>query len=247
MIKTSAHAVLSPSSGVVPKHVAIIMDGNGRWAKKRHLPKIAGHRKGAEALRHLLRPCHEIGIKLLTVYAFSSENWGRPADEVFDLMQLLKTYLCHEVPTLIEHGVRLRIIGDTSKLSEDICAAIAKAEADTALGANLELVVCISYGARQELTHAMQRLAQQVRAGTLAPETITEELIRAHLHTCALPDPDLLIRTGGEQRLSNFLLWQSAYAELYFTDVLWPDFTPEHLRDAVADFAGRERRYGTTS
>jgi undecaprenyl diphosphate synthase len=247
MIQTSQHAALPSTSGAVPAHIAIIMDGNGRWAKKRHLPKIAGHRKGAEALRALLKPCHDMGVKHLTVYAFSSENWGRPADEVSDLMQLLKTYLSHEVPTLIENKVRLRIIGDKSKLSDDICSAISKAEAATALGEKLELIICLSYGARQELTCAMRALAKQVQAGTLLPEAITDELIQTHLHTNALPDPDLLIRTGGEQRLSNFLLWQSAYAELYFTDVLWPDFTPQHLREAILDFAGRERRFGTTS
>lgn len=230
-----------------PTHVAIIMDGNGRWAKKRLLPKIAGHRKGAEALRGLLKPCQDLGIQYLTVYAFSSENWARPADEVSDLMQLLKTYLSLEVPTLIENHVKLRILGDKSRLNDDICNAIDKAEHDTAHGSKVTLNICLSYGARQEMSFAMRSIAQRVQAGELRPEDITEATIQEHLFTRELPDPDLLIRTGGEQRLSNFLLWQSAYTEFYFSDVLWPDFTAQHLREACECFAGRDRRYGTTS
>ena len=230
-----------------PQHVAIIMDGNGRWAKKRLLPKIAGHRKGAEALRNLLRPAYDLGIHHLTVYAFSSENWQRPEEEVSDLMQLLKAYLKNEVDTLVKNNIRLNIIGHLALLSEDIRQQITHAQARTAHGTALELTICLSYGARQEITHAVQQLAQEVANGSLSPDDITDATIHTRLQTHPLPEPDLLIRTGGEKRLSNFLLWQSAYTELYFSDVLWPDFTPEHLKDACSDFTSRERRYGTTS
>lgn len=220
------------------------MDGNGRWAKKRALPRIAGHRKGAEALRNLLAPCRELGIRYLTVYAFSSENWQRPQEEVQDLMHLLRTYLSSELKSLMENRVRLRFIGDLSRLPEDVRQEAARAEEMTAAFDAFHLSVCLSYGAQQEMVRAARLLAQEVQAGQITPEEITEERLRAHLFTHDLPEPDLLIRTGGEQRLSNFLLWQSAYAELYFTEVLWPDFTGEHLRRACEEYATRERRYG---
>jgi len=213
------------------------MDGNGRWAKKRFLPKIAGHRKGAEALRQLLRPAYDLGIRHLTVYAFSSENWQRPEDEVNDLMQLLKSYLKTEVDILVENGIRLTIAGNLTLLSTDIREQIIDAEARTASGTHLQLTICLSYGARQEITIACQRIAQDVAAGRLAPETISESTINQYMQTYPAADPDLLIRTGGEQRLSNFLLWQSAYTELYFSDVLWPDFSSEHLHTACTEFA----------
>ena len=232
----------SPASR--PNHIAIIMDGNGRWARQHHLPRIAGHRKGAEALRNVLEHCRHKAIPYLTVYAFSSENWERPADEVQDLMQLLKTYLHAELDTLISNEIRLHIIGDRQRLPKDICHLIQEAEAKTATFSEFTLTICLSYGARQELVHATRDIAREVAEGTLAPEHINTELIEERLYTSALPDPDLLIRTGGEKRLSNFLLWQSAYTELFFTETLWPDFAPADLDMACIDYARRERRYG---
>lgn len=246
-INVFASKTVTTDTPSIPHHVAIIMDGNGRWAKKRHLPKIAGHRKGAEALRNLLRPAYDLGIHQLTVYAFSSENWQRPEDEVSDLMQLLKSYLKDEIDTLVENNIRLKIAGQLDKIPEDTRQQIKAAEARTQHGTALTLTICLSYGARQELTYAMQTIAQAIQTNTLQPSDITEKTIDQFLLTAPLPDPDLLIRTGGEKRLSNFLLWQSAYTELYFCDTLWPDFTAEHLHEACNDFAKRERRYGTTS
>ncbi len=234
----------TPAAANTPQHVAIIMDGNGRWAKKRLLPRAAGHKKGAEALRRLLPHCRELGIPYLTVYAFSSENWNRPADEVKELMQLLKTYLETELDALIENQIRLHVIGEKEKLPPDVQALIDEAEAKTSAFSDFHLTVCLSYGARQEMMRGIQHLCQQVADGELTPAEITEERINAELFTQSLPELDLLIRTGGEQRLSNFMLWQSAYTELYFTDTLWPDFTPEHLTLACDDFSQRERRYG---
>lgn len=234
------------SASQVPAHVAIIMDGNGRWAKARGLPRIAGHKKGAEALRELLQGCQGLGVRHLTIYAFSSENWNRPDNEVSDLMQLLRFYLERELKSLISNGIRLRIIGDRSQLDESTRSRIADAEAATAGGTQFELIVALSYGARGEIAAAVRSIAQGVAEGRIAPETIDETTINRHLYTHGLPDPDLLIRTGGEQRLSNFLLWQQAYTELYFTTVQWPDFSIEHFKGALAEYAKRERRYGTT-
>ncbi|MGE4280627.1 MAG: isoprenyl transferase [Magnetospirillum sp.] len=227
-----------------PVHVAIIMDGNGRWAKARGLPRTAGHKRGAEAVRRTVEAAREMGISYLTLYAFSSENWKRPAGEVTDLMGLLRLYLRNEVSNLHKNGIRLRIIGDRSRLSADINALIDESEAKTAANTALTLVLALSYGGRQEIVCAARRLAEQAAAGTLKPADIDEAVFGASLFTADIPDPDLLIRTSGEQRISNFLLWQAAYAEFVFTDVLWPDFGREHLEESVRAFHGRDRRYG---
>jgi undecaprenyl diphosphate synthase len=231
-------------SGTTPTHVAIIMDGNGRWAAARHLPKIAGHREGGRAVRRTVRAAIESGVPWLTVYAFSSENWRRPAGEVLDLTGLLRNYLRTELAELAANGVRLRVIGDRTRFDADIQADLARAEAETAGNARLNLTVALSYGARAEIAAAARVLAAAVRAGTLDPARIDEDLLAGALATAGMPDPDLIIRTSGEQRLSNFLLWQGAYAELIFLDVLWPDFGPEHFAAALAEYARRDRRFG---
>lgn len=223
------------------------MDGNGRWAKARGLPRIMGHKKGAEALRNIVEACRDSGIKYLTIYAFSSENWKRSTTEVSDLMELLVVFLDKEVSTLHANGIRLKVIGDLSKLSTDIRKRIDDAEELTKDNRNFDLTVALSYGARQEIIHAAQKLLELSASGKISANDIDETKISSLLYTNALPDPDLLIRTAGEQRLSNFLLWQSAYTELYFTDVLWPDFTPQNLQEAIVEYSNRERRYGTTS
>lgn len=231
----------------LPRHVAIIMDGNGRWAKSRGLPRTAGHKRGAEALRELLAECKGLGIQYLTIYAFSSENWNRPESEVSDLMQLLSFYLEREQKTLNENGIRLKVIGDLSQMDAKTREKIRKAEESTGANTRFQLTVALSYGARGEMVHAVREIAAQVQAGILNPDAIDETLIDNHLFTAGLPDPDLLIRTGGEQRLSNFLLWQQAYTELFFTSVYWPDFSIGHFKEALLEYARRERRYGTTS
>lgn len=231
----------------IPAHVAIIMDGNGRWAKARGLPRIIGHKKGAESLRSTLEACKQYGISYLTIYAFSSENWKRPVVEVSDLMELLRTFLDKEISALHENGVKLKIIGDLGKLAPDIRSQIENAETLTKNNKDFNLTVALSYGARQEIIKAMQKMAKLVKSGEVSEEEINEDTISALLYTHTIPDPDLLIRTAGEHRLSNFLLWQSAYTELYFTPVLWPDFTPSHLHEAIVEYSNRERRYGTTS
>jgi undecaprenyl diphosphate synthase len=228
----------------IPSHVAIIMDGNGRWAASRHLPKIAGHRAGAQAVRRTIRTAIENGVSWLTVYAFSSENWRRPMGEVLDLTGLLRQYLRSEIAELKSNGVRLRFIGDQARFDSDIRTDLANAERDTADNVRLNLTIALSYGARAEITAAARMLADAARAGRIDPEQIDEELLANSLATVGIPDPDLIIRTSGEQRLSNFLLWQAAYAELVFLDVLWPDFGPEHFSAALAEFARRERRFG---
>lgn len=230
----------------LPSHVAIIMDGNGRWAKARGLPRTAGHKKGADALRNILRGCQEAGIRYLTIYAFSSENWSRPAGEVSDLMALLRLYLTSEIKTLHASGIRLRIIGDRDKLDRETRKQVEQAEKLMEANDTFHLTVALSYGSRQELVNAIRSVAGKVKEGSLDPAMIDESVITKALYTDSLPDPDLLIRTGGEQRLSNFLLWQSAYTELYFSPVLWPDFSIEHLKEALDEYARRERRYGTT-
>ena len=228
-----------------PQHVAIIMDGNGRWAKARGLPRIAGHKEGAEALRRTLESCADAGISWLTVYAFSSENWNRPADEVQDLMGLLKHYIKKEISALDKEGIRIRFIGDREKLSADIQKMLSDAEEKTAKHQRFNLNIALSYGSKQELTQACKNIAKQVAAGELTVDDIEERTIEANIYTSGMPEPDLLIRTGGEQRLSNFLLWQSAYTELYFTDTLWPDFQADDIDKAINAFSNRERRYGT--
>ena len=230
----------------LPRHIAIIMDGNGRWAKARGLPRIAGHRRGAEAVRRTLAAAGELGIPYLTLFGFSSENWKRPHDEVDDLMGLLRHYLRGEIAELHRNGVRLRVIGEFGRLSTDLVTLIRNAEALTRDNRGINLTVALSYGGRAEIVAAARAIAAEAGAGRLAPEAVDEALIAGHLFTADLPDPDLLIRTSGEQRLSNFLLWQCAYAELVFTKALWPDFARGDLEAAIADYCGRERRYGAT-
>ena len=218
------------------RHVAIIMDGNGRWAKKRHLPRVVGHERGVEAVRKLVRAAREMGLEALTLYAFSTENWRRPEDEVSALMGLLKRFIMADLEEFVANNVRLRIIGEYRILAPDIVALLDDALERTAGNDGTTLVVALNYGAQDEIARAAAKAA--------AKGPITPESIEAELDTAGLPPLDLLIRTSGEVRLSNFLLWQAAYAEMWFTDVLWPDFTPAHLEEALAEFAGRERRYG---
>ena len=233
-----------PAQLVTPRHVAIIMDGNGRWAKRRHLPRSFGHRQGSEAVRRTVRACLDQGIEVLTLYAFSSENWRRPPDEVEDLMGLLRHYIQHEVNELSRNNVRIRFIGLRNRLSEDTIALIDYAENKTVDNDRMQLVIALNYGSQAEIVGAVQNIAQAARAGQIDPNDVTTETINAHLFTADIPDPDLLIRTSGEKRLSNFLLWQAAYAELVFLDVLWPDFSEQDLGAAIEEYARRERRYG---
>ncbi|MDP3907300.1 polyprenyl diphosphate synthase [Novosphingobium sp.] len=218
------------------RHVAIIMDGNGRWAKQRHLPRVVGHQRGVEAVRELVRAAREMGLEALTLYAFSTENWRRPEDEVSALMGLLRRYIIADLDEFVANNVRLRIIGNYQALAPDLVALIEDALAKTAHNDGTTLVIALNYGAQDEIARAA---AQAAAKGAVTPESI-----EAELDTAGLPPLDLLIRTSGEVRLSNFLLWQAAYAELWFTDVLWPDFKPAHLQEALAQFANRERRYG---
>ena len=232
------------SGAAVPRHIAIIMDGNGRWASARGLPRAAGHRQGAEAARKVLRAAGETGVECLTLYAFSSENWRRPKTEIADLMGLLRYYIRAELESLHREGVRLRIIGDHKAFPADVARMIDQAVERTAGNSRITLVIALNYGARSELAKAVRGLAARAAEGTLDPDSIGEDEIDSALDTAGLPPLDLLIRTSGERRLSNFLLWQSAYAELLFVDTLWPDFDGDSLRSAIADFGGRERRFG---
>jgi undecaprenyl diphosphate synthase len=236
---------LSPSPPP-PAHVAIIMDGNGRWAKARSLPRVAGHRRGAEAARRAVEAAVELGVSYLTLFGFSSENWKRPADEVGDLMTLLRHYLRGEVADLHRNNVRVRVIGDRERLAPDIVTLIDNTEALTAQNTRLQLSIALSYGGRAEITGAARRIAAEVRAGTLDPADIDEDCFAQHLLTVGIPDPDLVIRTSGEQRLSNFLLWQTAYSEFIFIETLWPDFTKADFERALDEYRGRERRYGAS-
>jgi len=226
---------LAEGSSHGARHVAVIMDGNGRWAKRHRLPRAMGHQRGVEAVRRLVRGLRPLGLECLTLYAFSSENWKRPDEEIRDLMGLMRRFIKSDLPEFIEHGVRLKIVGDYKAFDADIAEMLQDALARTADGQRT-LAVALNYGSQQEIARAA---AQAARKGEVTTETIA-----AHLDTADLPPLDLLIRTSGEQRLSNFLLWQSAYAEFWFTDELWPDFTPEHLQRALDEFARRERRYG---
>jgi len=228
----------------LPVHVAIIMDGNGRWAASRRLPRIAGHREGARAVRRSIEAAIDSGVEWLTIYAFSSENWRRPAGEVLDLTGLLRHYLRTEIAELKANGVRLRIIGDRARFDPDIQRDLEEAEHATAGNTRLNLTVALSYGARAEIAAAARAAAEAARAGRLDPAALDEGVLSGFLATAGMPDPDLVIRTSGEQRLSNFLLWQAAYAELVFLDVLWPDFGAEHFAAALAEYARRERRFG---
>ena len=231
-------------NGNVPTHVAIIMDGNGRWARDRHLPRALGHRSGMTAVRQVIEGSVEAGVEFLSLFAFSRENWERPASEVEALMSLLVEYVGREADELTVKGVRVRVLGDLSRLTSAASDAVAEVVGRTAANSRLVLNLFISYGARDEIVRAAQALAREAAAGTLDPEAITEAMLSARLYTADCPDPDLLIRTSGEQRISNFLLWQLAYAEFVITPVLWPDFTRADLFAAIAEFQRRERRYG---
>ena len=228
----------------LPAHVAIIMDGNGRWAKQRQLSRVKGHEKGAEAVRTTVRTCRELGVPFLTLYAFSTENWQRPKTEVNALMGLLRRFLEAELRELLKNGIRLHVIGRRERLPGNVQKALAAAVQETRQNSALQLNLALSYGGRDEITRAAQSLAVEVQAGRLRPADITEELLSARLDTAGIPDPDLLIRTGGDMRVSNFLLWQLAYTEIFVTPTLWPDFTPELFQQILNDFQSRERRFG---
>ena len=228
-----------------PLHTAIIMDGNGRWAEARGLPRMAGHKRGAEAVRTAVESAVELGVEYLTLYGFSSENWRRPQEEVNDLMGLLRYYLQSEIKYLQKNGVKLRVIGDRERLAPDIVDLIENVERRTASNKKLTLIIALSYGGRMEIVSAARRLARRVEEGALASEEIDEEAFASNLFTAGIPDPDLLIRTSGEKRISNFLLWQLAYAEFVFVNTLWPDFSKQDFENAIREYHGRERRYGT--
>ena len=229
----------------VPDHIAIIMDGNGRWAQKRGLPRIAGHKQGAEAVERVTRAAAEAGIKYLTLFAFSTENWKRPEEEVSGLMGLLRHYLRSKTAEMHKNKVRLKIIGDRSRLGADVLASIEYAEKLTVDNAGITVLMALSYSGRWDIEQAIRKLAVKVQNGEIIPGAITEEAISANLETADIPDPDLIIRTSGEQRVSNFLLWQGAYSEYVFTETHWPDFDADTLSKAMAEFQTRDRRFGT--
>jgi undecaprenyl diphosphate synthase len=228
----------------IPQHVAIILDGNGRWAKAKGLPRNYGHKQGAKAVEDILVVARDMGIKYLTVYAFSTENWNRPETEVSALMMILRTYLKSSIKKSMKNNVRCQVIGERSRLSDDINAAIDELETATAGNTGLTFTIAINYGSRDEIVRAVRKVADKCKAGEISAEEITEDLINQNLDTANLPDPDLLIRTCGEQRLSNFLLWQCAYTEFYYTDVAWPDFDEAQLQMAVDAYGNRNRKYG---
>ncbi len=227
-----------------PRHIAIIMDGNGRWAKARGLPRVAGHKAGVDALRGIVRAAGDKGLEFLTLFAFSSENWSRPNSEVTELMGLLKLFIRRDLNKLHSQNVRVRIIGARDDLASDICVLLNEAEKLTAANSGLTLVIAFNYGARDELTRAMRQIAEAVAAGQMKPDAITAEMISERLDTADIPDPDLIIRTSGEMRLSNFLLWQAAYSEFLFAPEYWPDFKPAHLFAAIDEYRKRVRRFG---
>jgi len=229
-----------------PTHVAIIMDGNGRWAESQGLPRTVGHQRGADAVKKAVQSAISMGVGYLTLFGFSSENWKRPASEIKDLMGLLRFYLKKEIDKLNKEGVRFRIIGDRSRLDRDIVSLIENAEQLTATNTRLNLIIALSYGSRAEITMAARTIAEDVKSGRLKPEDIDEAEVTSRLFTADIPDPDLLIRTSGEQRISNFLLWQVAYSELVFVDTFWPEFSEDDFENAIIEFQGRERRYGAT-
>jgi undecaprenyl diphosphate synthase len=241
--------VLDPKR--IPRHVAIIMDGNGRWAKERNLPRIMGHKKGTESVKDIVKTARELNLEVLTLYAFSTENWKRPSLEVQGLMTLLKTYLKAEMQNMLENNISLRCIGEIEKLQPDIQKIIAMVIRETALKSeenpSMVLNLALSYGSRAEILRAARIMAEKCVSGQFAPKDFSEQLFASHLYTGGLPDPDLLIRTGGESRLSNFLLWQLSYAELYITETMWPDFKGESLIEALRYYQSRERRFGQTS
>jgi undecaprenyl diphosphate synthase len=235
---------IAGSDAAVPRHVAIIMDGNGRWAAARGLPRVEGHRRGVEALRKTVRAAGDIGIQCLTIFSFSSENWQRPASEIRDLMGLLRRFIRNDLAELHGNGVRVRVIGERDNLDPDIRRLLEEAEQLTRENTNLRLIVAFNYGARDEIARAVRRVAQRVAAGEVKPEAITEDMIGENLDAPEIADPDLIIRTSGEQRLSNFLLWQAAYSELVFSPVYWPDFDRATLEAAIDEYRRRERRFG---
>lgn len=228
------------------RHLAIIMDGNGRWAQQRGLPRLAGHQQGAEAVIRVVDECSRLGIRYLTLFAFSSENWGRPEQEVTTLMELLLSFLSSQRQKMLDNGVRLRVIGDRERLTLDVQQALARAEEETVAGESLTLTLALSYGGRNEIVRAVRHLATEVAEGRLAPEDIDGSLLESSLDTNGLPAPDLLVRTSGEMRISNFLLWQLAYSELYFSEILWPDFDAAEMQRALETFQMRQRRFGLT-
>jgi undecaprenyl diphosphate synthase len=231
-------------SAKIPKHIAIIMDGNGRWAKKRFFNRIKGHEKGAETVKTVVRVCQEIGISYLTLFAFSTENWQRPKKEVTALMALLKQFVTAEQKNLMDKGIRLNAIGELEKLPDDVFQALMETINQTKNNSGLQINLALSYGGRDEIVHMVRRIAEKVHSGTLSPESINMEVVTNHLYTHGLPDPDLLIRTSGEIRISNFLLWQIAYSEICVTDTLWPDFDENEFLSIIKNFQGRERRFG---
>ncbi len=232
---------------LIPAHVAIIMDGNGRWAQQKKRPRLYGHKVGVDSVQEVVECAAEWGVKVLTLYAFSSENWKRPGAEVNGLMGLLKNYLLSELSRMLKNRIRLVTIGDTEKLPQDVREVLEKTIAETAGNDGLVLNLALSYGGRLEIVRAVREIAAEVLADDLSLDEINESLISNHLYTAALPEPDLLIRTGGEARLSNFLLWQASYAEIYFTDTMWPDFRRQAFSQAIAEYQGRERRFGRTT
>ncbi len=233
--------------GAVPRHVAIIMDGNGRWARERHLPRPFGHRAGMKAVRETVEGAIEAGVGVLTLFAFSEENWKRPATEISALMELLEEYIAREIGELVAQGVSVSVLGDRTRLTPGGRSAIERVEGETRTGAELALNLCISYSSRAEITQAARLVAEEVQRGTRRLEDLDEQAIASKLYTAGLPPVDLCIRTSGEQRISNFLLWQLAYAELHLTPVLWPDFTRDTLFEAILDYQRRERRFGTVT
>jgi undecaprenyl diphosphate synthase len=236
----------APRTGL-PRHVAIIMDGNGRWATQRGLTRVQGHRKGKESVREIVETAREIGIEVLTLYAFSTENWERPEREVGALMALLRRYVRSELGKMMKNGIRLVAIGNLRRLPKDVLADLRAAEQQTRRNTRMTVQLAVSYGSREEIVGAARRLARQVRDGQIAPEDIDETMFSESLLTSGVPDPDLLIRTSGEMRVSNFLLWQIAYSELYVTDILWPDFRRAQFLAALDEYARRERRFGRTA
>lgn len=239
--------MIEEETGTVPQHIAIIMDGNGRWAKQRHQPRFMGHRAGVKAVENIVKHCIERDVSVLSLFAFSSENWKRPSKEVTLLMELFSLALKQQVKRLHSNNIRLKVIGDISKFSTNLQKQIKQAELLTGSNTGLIINIAANYGGRWDITQSVQQLAKQVKSGTLNPEDISEESISTHLVTADIDEPDLFIRTGGEQRVSNFLLWQLAYTEFYFTDTLWPDFDNENLDKAILSFCQRERRFGKTS
>lgn len=228
----------------IPRHIAIIMDGNGRWAQSRGHDRLYGHENGVKSVRSTMNRCAELGVEFLTLYVFSSENWGRPKEEVDGLMALLCQCVENEVEELVEKGIKVGIVGDKDSLPEDIAVQLGYLADKTAGGKNLTVLLALNYGSRREIANAARLMAGEVARGAYGPEEITEDKLAGHLYTAGYPDPDLLIRTGGEFRLSNFLLWQAAYTELYFTDTYWPDFDAAALDSAIAEYGNRERRFG---